>query len=119
MNVSCPNCATVYRVDPTKVPDGGVRARCSVCSAVFAVGRGVSAVGREPDSRGAPHAAATAPGHASPAPGGPGHAGSPTHTSGTRPGGPSGATSRGVEATPSATGSSGGETAAGTTPPGP
>ena len=39
MNVSCPNCATVYRVDPAKVPEGGVRARCSICSAVFAVGR--------------------------------------------------------------------------------
>src|SRR3954471_11636648 len=39
MNVTCPNCATIYRVDPAKVPDGGVRARCSVCSAVFAVKR--------------------------------------------------------------------------------
>lgn len=37
MNVTCPNCATVYRVDPAKIPDGGVRARCSICSAVFAV----------------------------------------------------------------------------------
>src|SRR3712207_4468441 len=39
MNVTCPNCATVYRVDPAKVPEGGVRARCNVCSAVFAVRR--------------------------------------------------------------------------------
>ena len=39
MNVTCPNCATIYRVDPAKVPEGGVRARCSVCSAVFAVKR--------------------------------------------------------------------------------
>jgi predicted Zn finger-like uncharacterized protein len=37
MNVTCPNCATVYRVDPAKVPQAGVRARCAVCSAVFAV----------------------------------------------------------------------------------
>ena len=37
MNVTCPNCATIYRVDPAKVPESGVRARCSVCSAVFAV----------------------------------------------------------------------------------
>ena len=36
MNVTCPNCATIYRVDPAKVPESGVRARCSVCSAVFA-----------------------------------------------------------------------------------
>ena len=39
MNVTCPNCATVYRVDPAKVPESGVRARCAVCSAVFAVTR--------------------------------------------------------------------------------
>jgi predicted Zn finger-like uncharacterized protein len=39
MNVTCPNCATVYRVDPVKVPEAGVRARCTVCSAVFAVRR--------------------------------------------------------------------------------
>src|SRR3954453_23823191 len=39
MNVTCPNCATVYRVDPAKVPEAGVRARCAVCSAVFAVRR--------------------------------------------------------------------------------
>jgi predicted Zn finger-like uncharacterized protein len=37
MNVTCPNCATIYRVDPAKVPPAGVRARCSICSAVFAV----------------------------------------------------------------------------------
>jgi predicted Zn finger-like uncharacterized protein len=37
MNVTCPNCASVYRVDPAKVPESGVRARCAVCSAVFAV----------------------------------------------------------------------------------
>ena len=39
MNVTCPNCATVYRIDPAKVPETGVRARCSICSAVFAVRR--------------------------------------------------------------------------------
>jgi len=37
MNVTCPNCATMYRVDPRKVPEGGIRARCAVCSAIFAV----------------------------------------------------------------------------------
>lgn len=39
MNVTCPNCATIYRVDPAKVPEAGVRARCAACSAVFAVHR--------------------------------------------------------------------------------
>ena len=34
MNVTCGACATVYRIDPAKVPPAGVRARC-VCDAVF------------------------------------------------------------------------------------
>lgn len=38
MNVSCPECSTVYRVDPNKVPQGGVRARCSTCNGVIAIG---------------------------------------------------------------------------------
>ncbi len=37
MNVSCPQCKTVFRVDPRKVPTEGVRARCSVCGGVFEV----------------------------------------------------------------------------------
>ncbi len=37
MNVSCPQCKTVFRVDPRKVPAEGVRARCSVCGGVFEV----------------------------------------------------------------------------------
>lgn len=39
MNVSCPQCATVFRVDPAKVPERGVRARCSVCGGLIAVRR--------------------------------------------------------------------------------
>lgn len=31
MNVRCESCETVYRVDPAKVPDNGVRARCERC----------------------------------------------------------------------------------------
>jgi predicted Zn finger-like uncharacterized protein len=38
MNVSCPKCQTVYRIDPSKVPQRGVRARCSECAGVFFVG---------------------------------------------------------------------------------
>ena len=37
MNVSCPSCSTVFRVDPAKVPEGGVRARCTVCKGIFRV----------------------------------------------------------------------------------
>ncbi len=39
MNVSCPECSTIYRVDPLKVPQGGVRARCSTCSGVITIAR--------------------------------------------------------------------------------
>lgn len=37
MNVTCGTCQTVFRVDPAKVPAGGVRARCSVCGGIFRV----------------------------------------------------------------------------------
>ncbi|HEY0024741.1 MAG TPA: zinc-ribbon domain-containing protein [Longimicrobium sp.] len=37
MNVTCTHCSTVFRVDPRKVPDGGVRVRCSICRGVFQV----------------------------------------------------------------------------------
>ncbi|HEX6576460.1 MAG TPA: zinc-ribbon domain-containing protein [Gemmatimonadaceae bacterium] len=43
MNVSCPQCSTVFRVDPAKVPEGGVRARCSTCGGVIPVGIGQTA----------------------------------------------------------------------------
>ena len=47
MNVTCPNCATIYRVDPAKVPEAGVRARCAVCNAVFSVRREMESTGTE------------------------------------------------------------------------
>jgi predicted Zn finger-like uncharacterized protein len=37
VNVTCPDCRSIFRVDPAKVPLGGVRARCSVCGGVIAV----------------------------------------------------------------------------------
>jgi len=37
VNVTCPDCKSVFRVDPAKVPIGGVRARCSVCGGVMPV----------------------------------------------------------------------------------
>ena len=42
MNVSCPECRSVFRVDPTKIPTVGVRARCSVCGGVIILGAGSS-----------------------------------------------------------------------------
>jgi predicted Zn finger-like uncharacterized protein len=37
MTVSCPECRSVFRVDPAKVPATGVRAPCSVCGGVMSV----------------------------------------------------------------------------------
>ncbi|HEX6038700.1 zinc-ribbon domain-containing protein [Longimicrobium sp.] len=54
MNVQCTHCSTVFRVDPRKVPAGGVRVRCSICRGAFEV----AAEGAQPAS--AP-AAASAP----------------------------------------------------------
>ncbi len=48
MNVRCPTCQTVFRVDPAKVPEAGVRARCSECDAVFGVHREAAAAPRPP-----------------------------------------------------------------------
>lgn len=48
MNVRCPACQTVFRVDPAKVPVGGVRARCSVCAGVFPVERPATPVPPQP-----------------------------------------------------------------------
>jgi predicted Zn finger-like uncharacterized protein len=42
VNVSCPECRSVFRVDPTKVPSTTVRARCSVCGGVITVTAGSS-----------------------------------------------------------------------------
>lgn len=58
MNVTCPHCTTVFRVDPAKVPEGGVRARCSVCSGLIEVQRpeqaAIVAPTREPATPTAP-----------------------------------------------------------------
>lgn len=35
MNVRCPSCQTVFRVDPERVPAAGIKARCAKCAAVF------------------------------------------------------------------------------------
>ena len=50
MTVSCPDCKSVFRVDPAKVPATGVRAWCSVCGGVFAIGGGTLPVSVTPAS---------------------------------------------------------------------
>jgi predicted Zn finger-like uncharacterized protein len=70
MNVRCPQCSIVYRVDPAKVPSGGVRARCSACGGVIPVGmaseRPVSAPAFAGMATPAPPQRATPPTHTAP-----------------------------------------------------
>jgi predicted Zn finger-like uncharacterized protein len=37
MNIRCPACQTLFRVDPARVPPTGIRARCSRCDATFPI----------------------------------------------------------------------------------
>jgi predicted Zn finger-like uncharacterized protein len=39
MNVRCPQCQSTFRVDPERVPAGGIKARCARCSNVFELTR--------------------------------------------------------------------------------
>ncbi|MEP7382456.1 MAG: zinc-ribbon domain-containing protein [Gemmatimonadota bacterium] len=41
MNVSCPECHSVFRVDPAKVTGANLRARCSICAGLIPVGASV------------------------------------------------------------------------------
>jgi predicted Zn finger-like uncharacterized protein len=60
MNVQCSHCQTVFRVDPAKVPAGGLRARCSICRGVFEVAGADGAV-PSPQAGGASQAQASTP----------------------------------------------------------
>jgi predicted Zn finger-like uncharacterized protein len=53
VNVSCPDCQSVFRVDPAKVPPAGVRARCSVCGGIMSIGHAApsAASTAEPEPR--------------------------------------------------------------------
>lgn len=37
MNITCPECSTLYRIDPSRVPHGGVTARCRKCGTLLRV----------------------------------------------------------------------------------
>ncbi|HUF49252.1 MAG TPA: zinc-ribbon domain-containing protein [Longimicrobiales bacterium] len=37
MNIRCPSCQTMFRVDPARIPASGVRARCARCGNTFHV----------------------------------------------------------------------------------
>jgi predicted Zn finger-like uncharacterized protein len=45
MNVACPECGSQFRVDPAKIPEAGVRARCSVCGGIISLTREPAAAG--------------------------------------------------------------------------
>ena len=59
MDVSCPACLSRFRIDPAKVPVGGVHARCSVCGSIISVQRTELAGGR--DARAEDHPASPQP----------------------------------------------------------
>jgi predicted Zn finger-like uncharacterized protein len=42
MNVSCPECRSVFRLDPAKITSVSMRARCSVCGGLIPVGAAVN-----------------------------------------------------------------------------
>lgn len=50
MNVGCSHCGTVFRIDPEKVPAGGIQARCSVCSGIMQVSTADATPAARPES---------------------------------------------------------------------
>jgi len=74
MNIGCPQCQTVFRVNPERIPPGGARARCARCGATFPVHKqGVPApagagAGMRHESRPAPVRASAPPTTPAPAP---------------------------------------------------
>jgi len=37
MNIRCPHCQTLFRVDPARIPPRGIRARCARCGGTFQI----------------------------------------------------------------------------------
>lgn len=68
MNVACPECSTVYRVDPGRIPAGGVTARCRECDTPFRVEPGAEMAAGEVRAGAAVDAAAPVSPGATPAP---------------------------------------------------
>ncbi|HEX8361845.1 MAG TPA: zinc-ribbon domain-containing protein [Longimicrobium sp.] len=61
MNAQCTHCNTIFRVDPGKVPEGGVRARCSICRNVFEIRVPAAQPAPEPAPAAVPAPVAEAP----------------------------------------------------------
>lgn len=64
MNVTCPYCQALYRVDPDRIPGDAVRTRCGQCQKIFDLARDGAVRTLEP----AAAAAAAAPGGQKPKP---------------------------------------------------
>ncbi|HUE77611.1 MAG TPA: zinc-ribbon domain-containing protein [Longimicrobiales bacterium] len=56
MNIACPQCSRVYRVDPARVPHGGIVARCRACGAQLRIEPGDTAPGEVRTAAPAPSA---------------------------------------------------------------
>jgi predicted Zn finger-like uncharacterized protein len=86
MNIRCPQCQTVFRVDPTRIPEGGAKAKCARCGAKFVVrpptgGRDPSGMSTSVPAPAPPRPVAPAPPPAYPRSSQPsGHAPSPAAT---------------------------------------
>jgi predicted Zn finger-like uncharacterized protein len=69
MNLACPQCSTVYRLDPARVPGEGADARCRECGAVMRIdpqgsdrpGHVVTAALRRADHDAAPNPSGAGP----------------------------------------------------------
>jgi len=72
MNVLCPKCRALFRIDPERVPAAGARARCSRCADVFLLTRQGAAPIAAAAGAAAPAGGTTPPpgmgGHAPPGP---------------------------------------------------
>lgn len=90
MNIRCPKCQTVFRVNPERIPATGARARCARCGATFMVRPPSPAAAAKPVSAPAQEAAPqpAPPPRPSPPPAGrvagmaAGFAGTPEHQNG-------------------------------------
>ena len=50
IQIQCPSCPSSFPVDPDKIPEAGVNARCSSCGQVFRVERPTSIDDLAPDA---------------------------------------------------------------------
>lgn len=61
ITVTCPSCSSAFPVDPAKIPEGGVNARCSSCGDIFRIEKPAPPMTPATLEAPAPPAAAPAP----------------------------------------------------------